>query len=90
MIEKFSRARSERDITRVSGTLSPSSILGGRTNQLAIPNPASLRANGPSESAEFGEVYAASSQRKRRAVNGVDGANFDNNVKIDAPTVSQY
>ena len=33
--KKFSsfsyRARSEKDITRVSGTLSPSSILGGRT-----------------------------------------------------------
>ena len=26
------RARSERDITRVSGTLTPSSILGGRTS----------------------------------------------------------
>jgi hypothetical protein len=32
MIKNFPRARSERDITRVSGTLSPSSILGGRTN----------------------------------------------------------
>src|SRR5690349_10387041 len=30
-VRKWPRARSERDITRVSGTLSPSSILGGRT-----------------------------------------------------------
>src|SRR5688572_24210223 len=30
-VRKDARARSERDITRVSGTLSPSSILGGRT-----------------------------------------------------------
>ena len=29
---KISGARSEKDITRVSGTLSPSSILGGRTS----------------------------------------------------------
>lgn len=28
---KIDSARSEKDITRVSGTLSPSSILGGRT-----------------------------------------------------------
>jgi hypothetical protein len=36
MIEKLStRARSEKDITRVSGTLGPSSILGGRTIQSA-------------------------------------------------------
>jgi hypothetical protein len=38
MVETHGRARSEKDITRVSGTLSPSSILGGRTNLILKRN----------------------------------------------------
>ena len=38
MLETTHRARSEKDITRVSGTLGPSSILGGRTTLNFLEN----------------------------------------------------
>jgi hypothetical protein len=43
MIKKNLCARSEKDITRVSGTLGPSSILGGRTILNLLENLTNLR-----------------------------------------------
>ena len=45
MIQKIPCARSEKDITRVSGTLSPSSILGGRTTLIYKVNLANLESS---------------------------------------------
>ena len=45
MIQKIPCARSEKDITRVSGTLGPSSILGGRTTLIYKVNLANLESS---------------------------------------------
>jgi hypothetical protein len=43
MIKNFARARSEKDITRVSGTLSTGSIPVGRTSQNIIYSNSDVR-----------------------------------------------